>query len=89
MIANIIIQYECPFSRYDNKDEAAYAIQSLDGTMLPNALQPLSVKIAEEHGKMKASYFAGMQAGKTMAMGHEYGGYGGYATGGNMLRYIN
>ncbi|XP_065558198.1 sex-lethal homolog isoform X1 [Artemia franciscana] len=70
------------FVRYDNKDEAAYAIQSLDGTMLPNALQPLSVKIAEEHGKMKASYFAGMQAGKTMAMGHEYGGYGGYATGG-------
>lgn len=51
------------FVRYDKKDEAQNAIDGLNGTIPPGTTDPIQVKIAEEHGKQKAAYYAGWQAG--------------------------
>lgn len=49
--------------RYDNKEEAQQAIDMMNNSTPPGASAPLVVRIAEEHGKQKAAYYAGMQAG--------------------------
>ncbi|PSN30343.1 Protein sex-lethal [Blattella germanica] len=46
------------FVRYDRRDEAQEAINSLNGIIPENGTEPLVVKIAEEHGKQKAAYYA-------------------------------
>ncbi|XP_014226907.1 sex-lethal homolog isoform X3 [Trichogramma pretiosum] len=51
------------FVRYDKREEAQEAINHLHGTIPEGGSEPLSVKIAEEHGKQKAAYYAGWQAG--------------------------
>lgn len=51
------------FVRYDKKEEAQAAIAALNGTQLGGSLLPLQVRLAEEHGKQKAAYFAGLQTG--------------------------
>ncbi|XP_023725328.1 sex-lethal homolog isoform X3 [Cryptotermes secundus] len=51
------------FVRFDRRDEAQEAINSLNGIVPENGTEPLVVKIAEEHGKQKAAYYAGWQAG--------------------------
>ncbi|XP_058806717.1 protein sex-lethal-like isoform X2 [Phymastichus coffea] len=51
------------FVRYDKREEAQEAINQLHGTIPEGGSEPLSVKIAEEHGKQKAAYYAGWQAG--------------------------
>ncbi|XP_011501728.1 PREDICTED: protein sex-lethal-like isoform X4 [Ceratosolen solmsi marchali] len=51
------------FVRYDKREEAQDAINQLHGTIPEGGSEPLSVKIAEEHGKQKAAYYAGWQAG--------------------------
>lgn len=53
----------CPLCRYDNKEEAQQAIDMMNNSTPPGASAPLVVRIAEEHGKQKAAYYAGMQAG--------------------------
>ncbi|XP_050454531.1 sex-lethal homolog isoform X2 [Cataglyphis hispanica] len=51
------------FVRFDKREEAQEAIAQLHGTIPDGGSEPLSVKIAEEHGKQKAAYYAGWQAG--------------------------
>ncbi|XP_039302687.1 sex-lethal homolog isoform X3 [Solenopsis invicta] len=51
------------FVRFDKREEAQEAIAQLHGTIPEGGSEPLSVKIAEEHGKQKAAYYAGWQAG--------------------------
>ncbi|CAH0548597.1 unnamed protein product [Brassicogethes aeneus] len=44
------------FVRYSKGEEAQAAIANLDGKMLENAMLPLSVRVAEDHGRQKAQY---------------------------------
>ncbi|KAJ8687581.1 hypothetical protein QAD02_023375 [Eretmocerus hayati] len=57
------------FVRYDKREEAQEAINHLHGTIPDGGSEPLSVKIAEEHGKQKAAYYAGWQAGYNQSRG--------------------
>nr|XP_034185172.1 sex-lethal homolog isoform X8 [Osmia lignaria] len=58
------------FVRFDKREEAQEAIARLHGTIPEGGSEPLSVKIAEEHGKQKAAYYAGWQAGYNQSRGH-------------------
>lgn len=53
--------------RFDKREEAMAAIEGLNGTIPHGRANPISVKIAEEHGKQKAAYFAGWEAGRQQA----------------------
>lgn len=44
------------FVRYSKTEEAQSAIAALNGKQLDNALLPLSIRVAEDHGKQKAHY---------------------------------
>ncbi|CAG9861128.1 unnamed protein product [Phyllotreta striolata] len=44
------------FVRFSKGEEAQAAIASLHGTMLKNAMLPLNVRVAEDHGRQKAQY---------------------------------
>ncbi|KAL1501274.1 hypothetical protein ABEB36_006625 [Hypothenemus hampei] len=44
------------FVRFSKGEEAQAAIANLDGKMLENAMLPLSVRVAEDHGRQKAQY---------------------------------
>lgn len=55
--------------RFDKREEAQEAIAQLHGTIPEGGSEPLSVKIAEEHGKQKAAYYAGWQAGYNQSRG--------------------
>lgn len=44
------------FVRYSKGEEAQAAIANLDGKMLENAMLPLNVRVAEDHGRQKAQY---------------------------------
>lgn len=55
--------------RFDRREEAQEAIQGLNGVVPETGTEPLCVKIAEEHGKQKAAYYAGWQAGFTQSRG--------------------
>ncbi|XP_012288421.1 sex-lethal homolog isoform X3 [Orussus abietinus] len=57
------------FVRFDKREEAQEAIARLHGTVPEGGSEPLSVKIAEEHGKQKAAYYAGWQAGYNQSRG--------------------
>lgn len=57
------------FVRYDKREEAQEAINHLHGTIPEGGSEPLCVKIAEEHGKQKAAYYAGWQAGFNQSRG--------------------
>ncbi|XP_076220652.1 sex-lethal homolog isoform X3 [Nomia melanderi] len=58
------------FVRFDKREEAQEAIARLHGTIPDGGSEPLSVKIAEEHGKQKAAYYAGWQAGYNQSRVH-------------------
>ncbi|XP_043517434.1 sex-lethal homolog isoform X9 [Frieseomelitta varia] len=58
------------FVRFDKREEAQEAIARLHGTIPEGGSEPLSVKIAEEHGKQKAAYYAGWQAGYNQSRVH-------------------
>lgn len=51
------------FVRYDKREEAQEAIAALNNVIPEGGTEPLCVKIAEEHGKQKAAYYAGWAAG--------------------------
>lgn len=53
--------------RFDKREEATAAIDNLNGKIPHGRINPISVKIAEEHGKQKAAYFAGWEAGRQQA----------------------
>lgn len=57
------------FDRYDRREEAMDAIGQMNGVIPEGGTEPLTVKIAEEHGKQKAAYYAGWQAGYTQSRG--------------------
>ena len=59
----------CGYCRFDKREEAQEAIARLHGTIPEGGSEPLSVKIAEEHGKQKAAYYAGWQAGYNQSRG--------------------
>jgi protein sex-lethal len=61
--------------RYDRREEAQEAINGLNGVIPESGSEPLVVKIAEEHGKQKAAYYAGWQAGYNQSRG-EWEGLG-------------
>ncbi|XP_050299385.1 sex-lethal homolog isoform X2 [Anthonomus grandis grandis] len=44
------------FVRFSKGEEAQAAIANLDGKLLENAMLPLSVRVAEDHGRQKAQY---------------------------------
>ncbi|XP_065334879.1 sex-lethal homolog [Cloeon dipterum] len=73
------------FVRYNTNKEAEDAIAALNGTIPDGSMEPIQVKIAEEHGKQKAAYYAGWQAGFTQSRGGP-GGRGGPRGGGGMVR---
>ncbi|XP_068623936.1 sex-lethal homolog [Battus philenor] len=51
------------FVRFDKREEAQEAIAALNNVIPEGGTEPLSVKVAEEHGKQKAAYYAGWAAG--------------------------
>uniref|UniRef100_A0A1B6DNN7 RRM domain-containing protein n=1 Tax=Clastoptera arizonana TaxID=38151 RepID=A0A1B6DNN7_9HEMI len=51
------------FIRYNLKEEANEAIRCMDGFIPEGTVEKITVRIAEEHGKQKAAYYAGFQAG--------------------------
>lgn len=53
----------CLYCSYNKKEDAQKAINQLNGVLLEGCTEHLSVKIAEEHGKQKAAYLAGLQTG--------------------------
>ncbi|XP_015433529.1 PREDICTED: sex-lethal homolog isoform X2 [Dufourea novaeangliae] len=77
------------FVRFDKREEAQEAIARLHGTIPEGGSEPLSVKIAEEHGKQKAAYYAGWQAGYNQSRGGGGGGGGGVGGGGGRGRGIS
>ncbi|XP_032526750.1 protein sex-lethal-like isoform X3 [Danaus plexippus] len=51
------------FVRFDKREEAQEAIAALNNVIPEGGSEPLCVKVAEEHGKQKAAYYAGWAAG--------------------------
>ncbi|XP_020296740.1 sex-lethal homolog isoform X1 [Pseudomyrmex gracilis] len=76
------------FVRFDKREEAQEAINQLHGTVPEGGSEPLSVKIAEEHGKQKAAYYAGWQAGYNQSRGPSGGNGSGTGLGGARARGI-
>merc|ERR1719232_56877 len=67
------------FIRFSKKAEADSAMAELNGYKLPGASRGLDVKVAEDHGRQKAAFYAGWLVGQ----GHGgRGGYGGRGGGG-------
>ncbi len=62
------------FVRFSKKEEADAAIRDLNGTyVVPGGDRSIEVRVAEEHGKQKASFYAGYIAGR--GGGAMQGGY--------------
>ncbi|CAH4030721.1 sex-lethal homolog isoform X1 [Pieris brassicae] len=57
------------FVRFDKREEAQEAIAALNNVIPEGGTEPLSVKVAEEHGKQKAAYYAGWSAGFQQSRG--------------------
>lgn len=53
-LINIFIK---PLNRFNKREEAQEAISALNNVIPEGASQPLTVRLAEEHGKMKAHHF--------------------------------
>ncbi|XP_069952518.1 sex-lethal homolog isoform X3 [Cherax quadricarinatus] len=67
------------FVRFDKKSQAEAAIVGMNGVVPEGGTEPLVVKVAEEHGKMKAAYYAGYHAGLSNTRGGNTGrGRGNY-----------
>jgi len=77
------------FIRYSKKAEADEAMMQLNGYKLPGASRGLDVKVAEDHGRQKAAFYAGWLVGQGQGdgewgddYGHHGGGHGGGRGGG-------
>jgi len=56
------------FVRFSKKCEADLAISKLNRYLIPGSSQPLDVKVAEDHGKQKAAFYAGINFGQQEAL---------------------
>lgn len=70
------------FVRFSKKSEADYAISQLNGYTLPGCSIGLDVKVAEDHGKQKAAFYAGMSVAHGAHGSEADGDYGTNAWGG-------
>jgi len=52
------------FIRFSKKTEADAAMADLNGYQLPGASRGLDVKVAEDHGRQKAAFYAGWMVGQ-------------------------
>ncbi|KAB0791169.1 hypothetical protein PPYR_02969 [Photinus pyralis] len=57
------------FVRFSKTEEAQSAIAALNGKQLENAMLPLSIRVAEDHGKQKAHFLEHVNYGCTMTGG--------------------
>nr|CAD7432205.1 unnamed protein product [Timema monikensis] len=73
------------FVRYNLRREAQDAINNLNGVIPDGGSEPLMVKIAEEHGKQKAAYYAGWQAGFNQSRGGSSSSNSSRGRGGTLL----
>jgi protein sex-lethal len=62
--------------RYDRREQANAAIEAMNDYTPHGAHEPIKVKLAENHGKQKASYVAGFQAGYSQNSRGRGGGVG-------------
>ncbi|XP_031638531.1 sex-lethal homolog isoform X2 [Contarinia nasturtii] len=60
------------FVRFNKREEAQEAISALNNVIPEGSSQPLTVRIAEEHGKQKANLFYGGQSMSPMNMMNNY-----------------
>jgi len=51
------------FVRYETREQASNAIQALHELIPEGHIEPIRVRLADDHGKRRASYLAGFQAG--------------------------
>lgn len=51
------------FIRYERRAQASTAIMQLNDTIPQGCREPIRIRLAEDHGKQKAAYLAGFQAG--------------------------
>lgn len=58
--------------RFNRREEAQEAIRNLDQQIPEGGNERLSVRVAEEHGKQKAAYYAGWQAGLQQSRGNYF-----------------
>lgn len=63
------LSWKCSDPRFDKKSQAEAAIVGMNGVVPEGGTEPLVVKVAEEHGKMKAAYYAGYHAGLSTTRG--------------------
>ena len=80
------------FIRFSKKAEAELAMSELAGYKLPGASRGLDVKVAEDHGRQKAAFYAGWVQGQQVEESGDWsgesdftssrGGYGGRGGGG-------
>lgn len=57
------------FVRFSKTEEAQSAISALNGKQLENAMLPLSIRVAEDHGKQKAHFLEHVNYGCTLTGG--------------------
>ena len=87
-VSSFIYRITCriAFIRFSKKAEAELAMSELAGYKCPGASRGLDVKVAEDHGRQKAAFYAGWIQGQQVDEGGEWaesdfassqGGYGG------------
>ena len=71
------------FIRFSKKAEADAALENLAGYKLPGSSRGLDVKVAEDHGRQKAAFYAGYMVGHGQSEDGDYDEYqGGGSRGG-------
>jgi RNA recognition motif-containing protein len=58
------------FVRYETREQASNAILAMHEFMPEGQIEPIRVRLAEDHGKRRASYLAGFQAGMGILAKH-------------------
>ena len=85
-VVNFLSPCRIAFIRFSKKAEAELAMAELAGYKCPGASRGLDVKVAEDHGRQKAAFYAGWLQGQQVEDGVEWaesdfttgrGGYGG------------
>ncbi|MPC52380.1 Sex-lethal [Portunus trituberculatus] len=84
-MANLIEAVLARDEMFDKKSQAEAAISGMNGVVPEGGTEPLVVKVAEEHGKMKAAYYAGYHAG----INNLRGGGAGLLYGGELLDLLH
>ncbi|XP_077299154.1 sex-lethal homolog [Arctopsyche grandis] len=68
------------FVRFDRREEAQEAISALNNVIPEGGKKPLSVKVAEEHGKLKAALFTGWNSNMNQNRGDQFFGNLGFCS---------